>query len=239
MLINNCFVPCLGSNNQAIKKVGKVSSRGRETHNRTVVRKTRPGRKSSYDCKKSITGKNCYPWPVIFSLNCWTWLILKLSPKCYVVCTAISTWHLNEGFIITSIIKVIFGIPQHFQTNIEYSQEVWVRVASNIEDLQKCLIAVYLRSFRAARHLFTTNIYHIMFILIFINWVHKHMKYDIKYTKACLFFVLLQFLRQVSSLINGEGGWVLITTFLLRSIRKHSLSLQSAVYFDTIFIQKS
>jgi len=49
--------------------VRKVSSRGRETHNRTVVRKARPGRKSSCDCKESLTGKNYYPWPVIFSLN--------------------------------------------------------------------------------------------------------------------------------------------------------------------------
>ena len=65
------------------------------------------------------------------------------------------------------------------------------------------------------------------------------MKYDIKYTKACFFFVVLQFLRQVSSMISGEGEWALITTFHLRFIRKHSLSLQSAVYFDTIFSQKT
>lgn len=68
---------------------------------------------------------------------------------------------LNKGFIITSIIQIIFWIPQRFQTNIEYSQEVWVRLTSNIENVQKFLIAVYLRSFWAARHLFTVTIYHI------------------------------------------------------------------------------
>ena len=40
-----------------------------------------------------------------------------------VVCTAISAWHLNKGFIITSITSIIkiIGIPQHFQANIEYT----------------------------------------------------------------------------------------------------------------------
>ena len=51
------------------------------------------------------------------------YIILALVSLAHLgVCTAISAWHLNKGFIITSITSIIkiTGIPQHFQANIEY-----------------------------------------------------------------------------------------------------------------------